>query len=310
MTRTKTKEAQQPALFAEATTPSSDAAKSPAPSAVARKPQAKRQSTKGSEVIKFEPKQPQNMMAVMASLAANPAVDVDKMRELYRLYQETEAKQQFHNALLALDLPTINRDGKIPVSGGKALRFASFENVHKAVMKPLREAGFRMSFQPMPSPSGDGMVVECKLIRGIYEEKCVVPISTAPASRAMNSQQAIGAAIKYASRYGVMYLLNLRSEAPEDRDLDGNDPEKVKEAESKAERKNAAIDRDGLAKLDAAIKDCGVPLSTVLEKFGIRCLEDMKTGDLAAALASCANFKAEKLKREQRKTDEASQQKG
>lgn len=198
-----------------------DGAQTPEPPSTPAKRTPKQ---KGAEVVKFEPPQPKGILEIIADAAKNPEVDATKARELFQLYLDTEARQQFHDALMAIEFPSIDRDGKIPVSGGKALRFASFENVHKAVVPLLRKAGFRMSFQPMPAPSGEGMVVECKLIRGIYEEKCVVPISTAPASRAMNAQQAIGAAIKYASRYGMMYLLNLYSEAPEDRDTDGNLP--------------------------------------------------------------------------------------
>jgi SAM-dependent MidA family methyltransferase len=56
---------------------------------------------------------------------------------------------------------------------------------------------------------------------------------TGTVTRPTASQQAIGAAIKYASRYGMMYLLNLRSDAAEDRDTDGRDPKEVQEAEAK-----------------------------------------------------------------------------
>ena len=305
MTKAKTKDP-QPALFAEGETP-------PKPTVTiregtlkknlndppknARPPTPKSQTApKKSEVVKFEPKAPPpNMLAVIAAAAANPDIDATKMESLYRLYQETEGKQQFHDALIGIELPSINRDGKIPVSGGKSLRFASFENVHKAVIPLLREHGFRMSFQPMPATSGEGMVVECKLIRGTYEEKCIVPISTASVSRAMNSQQAVGAAISYAKRYGLMSLLNLRSEAPEDRDVDGNDPSKMKEIEEQDQTISAAE----LKKAEAAIEDCGVPLETVNTRFDIKSLKQLRKADLPNLLEACAKFKTEKLKRAQ-----------
>lgn len=220
-----------------------------------------------------------NPLAAIAAAARDPSVDVVKARELFKLYYETEAKREFHEALLKIDFPAINRDGKIPVSGGRDLRFASFENVHKAVMPLLKENGFRMSFAPMPGPTGEGLVVECKLIRGLYEEKCVVPISTAPASRAMNSQQAIGAAIKYASRYGVMYLLNLRSEAPEDRDTDGTDPAET-----------ATINGSQAKQLLRAIDECGVEATVFMQKYKIAAVRELPVKLFDEAIKACKDY--------------------
>jgi ERF superfamily len=276
MTKTKSKE-REPALFGE-----TEAMAPPKPQTQKPNPQKRRQ-----DVVKIERlPRPTNVLDALATALKNPDVDPTKMRALYELYQETEAKQQFHDALLVIDFPSINRDGKIPVSGGKALRFASFENVHKAVMPLLKRHGFRMSFAPMPGENGQGLVVECRLIRGVYEEKCIVPISTTPASRAMNSQQAIGAAIKYASRYGVMYLLNLRSEASEDRDLDGHNPEIV------IDEKPKMITAKQLADLKDVIDDCGVPVATVCAKYEVGKLADLPSALLADALTACRNFKA------------------
>ena len=231
------------------------------------------------------PVRPANVLDALAAALKNPDVDPVKMRELYKLYQETEAKQQFHDALLAIEFPVINRDGKIPVSGGKDLRFASFENVHKAVMKPLKQAGFRMSFAPMPGEGGNGLVVECRLIRGTYEEKCIVPISTAPASRAMNSQQAIGAAIKYASRYGMMYLLNLRSDAAEDRDTDGRDPKEIAEAEDKITGAQAK-------ELLKAINENGVEATIFMDKYKVAAVHELPTRQFQEAIKSCRDYGA------------------
>lgn len=198
--------------------------------------------------------------------------------ELFELYLKTEAKQQFHDALLGVDLPSIDRDGKIKMSDGKHLRFASFENVHKAVVPLLRQHGFRLSFQPMPGANGEGLVVECKLIRGIYEEKCIVPISTAPASRAMNSQQAIGAAIKYASRYGILALLNLRSEAPEDRDTD-------------AVASDATITGSQAKKLMKAIDESGLSGARFMDKYKIEAVHLLPASQYDEAMKALADYK-------------------
>lgn len=236
-------------------------------------------------------------MRALDALAAalKNASDPAKMRELFQLYQDTEGKQLFHDALLEIDFPSIDRDGRIPVSGGKALRFASFENVHKAIMPLLRAHGFRMAFEPGPAPSGEGMVVTCRLIRGTYEESCMVPMSIVSASRAMNSQQAIGAAIKYASRYGVMYLLNLRSEAPEDRDTDGvmskPKPDATK-VESQSADPNAPITVAQAKELLAAITECGVGPATFLQKYEIDAVHELPARLFVEAKKACADFGA------------------
>jgi hypothetical protein len=254
----------------------------------------------GTNVAKFDPPRPMRALDALAAALKN-ASDPAKMRELFQLYQDTEGKQLFHEALLKIDFPSIDRDGKIPVSGGKALRFASFENVHKAIMPLLRAHGFRMSFAPGPAPSGEGMVVTCRLIRGTYEESCMVPMSIVSASRAMNSQQAIGAAIKYASRYGVMYLLNLRSEAPEDRDTDGVLPKPKPDAtaaktEPEAVDPNAKIPGPQAKELLAAINECGVGPATFLQKYEIDAVHELPARLFDEAMKACRSYGAARNK--------------
>lgn len=261
--------------------------------------------SKGGAVVPFQPREPRQptVASVLLTIAKNRDVDPAKARELFAFYQETEAKQQFHDALLTVDLPSINKDGMIEVKEGgapgkKPLRFASFENVHKTIMPPLRAAGFRLSFQPMPGPNGEGLVVECRLIRGIYEERCVVPISTAPASRAMNSQQATGAAIKYASRYGMMALLNLRSEWIEDADLDGNDPAKVKAKRAKdgalelTATSDAPISEEQAAMLTKALEFAGLAEATFLDKYKLKEIARLPAALFPEALGAIQNWKA------------------
>lgn len=274
MTKTKSQEQE---LFTDS--PGEEASTPKVKTRRSRKIEINEPQSKGELV----PLPPPNMLAVLHAAAQNKNVDPAKMRELWALYLETEAKQQFHDALLKIDFPAIDRDGRIPIEGKKALRFASFENVHRAVTPLLKAHGFRMSFQPMPGPNGEGLVVECRLIRGTYEEKCVVPISTASASRAMNSQQASGAAISYGKRYGMIALLNLRSEAPEDRDTDGTAPK---------EQKRATINGSQAKELLKAINESGLKLERFLEKYGIKAHHDLPAQSFDEAMKALKNYKA------------------
>lgn len=291
--KTKTKE--QPALFEEGAPPPENIKKSlDEPPKSARSPAPPKSHAK-NQVAKFEP--PKSVLRIIAEAAANPAIDVAKMQALIEIQRDTEAKEQFHSAMLAVDadLPRITKDGKIEMKSGKALRFASFENINKIVKPILRSHGLRLTFQPDVNPSGVGIIVHCHLTKGLYRESCTVPVPTTSASPAMNAQQGVGNAISYAKRYGTIALLNIETEAPEDRDLDGNDPAKAKEIE----QRDAAISAADLKKVKAAIDDCKVPLTTVLIKYQIDGIEELRAINVKDVLAACAKYKAESEKRAQ-----------
>jgi ERF superfamily len=230
---------------------------------------------------------PPTVTEIIARLAANPSVDVGKMRELLEFQREAEAKQEFHDAMLRMELPSISRDNKIQMKGG-ALRFASFENVHDAVMPILRQHGFRMSFQEYPVDGLPGYVdVHCLLIRGSLAEKSVVRMPVTPASPAMNAQQAHGAAVTYASRYGLMKLLNLNSHAPGDRDTNAAVPV-------------AKITSEQVIHARKILSEASVPDELVTKRFGVTCdtLSDLPAVDFDVFLKACAAYSVRRKKGE------------
>ncbi len=225
-----------------------------------------------------------SMMQVIAQLAANPNVDTAKMQSLIEIHRQTEAKQQFHDAMILMDeqLPKINRDGKIAVRGG-VLRFASFENINKVIKPILRSHGFRMTYEPDVPASGQGIIVHCHLTRGLYRESCIVPVPTSSASPAMNAQQAVGAAIAYAKRYGTIALLNLETEAPDDRDTD-----------ARAASDGKTITGSQAKKLLQAIENNGVPGELFkkhwLDYFGISAVHEIPADQFDGAMKSCTDY--------------------
>ena len=65
---------------------------------------------------KLPPPAPANMLSIIASAAANPSVDVSKMRELLTMQREIvseEARVAFTEDFIKMRLPSIGRDGKI-----------------------------------------------------------------------------------------------------------------------------------------------------------------------------------------------------
>jgi hypothetical protein len=214
-------------------------------------------------------------MDALAAALKKPDIDPVRMREMFSLYQETEARLQFHEAMVSMDaaLPRITKDGRIEIRGGKTIRFASFENLNRVIKPILREHGFRLAFQPDVHPSGQGLVVHCHLTRGLYRESCMVPVSTAPASPAMNAQQAIGAAISYAKRYGTIALLNLETEAEEDRDTD-------------AMIDGGVVTAEQLEKVQALIVETGTDITRFCKHMKVKKIEELRAADFESAMTA------------------------
>jgi hypothetical protein len=171
------------------------------------------------------------MLAIIASAAANPNVDVAKMKELLAMQREIateQARMAFTEAFIAMKLPTIRRDGRIEIEGrhgkkGGAMRYATFENINSVIEPILRQHGFAMWFEP--DIGEDGKIVmrgHLDHIRG-HGKSCAIslPLET---SGAKNNVQGVGSSISYGKRYAAIALLNIVSHAPEDQDLDGNAP--------------------------------------------------------------------------------------
>jgi hypothetical protein len=169
------------------------------------------------------------MLAIIASAAANPAVDVSKMRELLTMQREImseEARIAFTEDFIKMQLPTIRRDGKIEIDGrggkrGGTMRYATFENINSVVEPILKANGFAMWFEP--DIGEDGKIImrgHLDHARG-HGKTCAIalPLET---SGAKNNVQGVGSSISYGKRYAAIALLNIVSHAPEDQDTDGN----------------------------------------------------------------------------------------
>jgi hypothetical protein len=295
MTRVRTKEREPDLLGAAPTT----AAPAKPPAKVKAVAQPK------NEVAKIEPlRPPASVLEIIARIAADPNIDTDKMRAVIEIQRDTESKQQFHDAMVAMDdkLPRINKDGKIEIRGStKAILFASFENLNRQIKPILRDFGFRLNFQPDTAANGQGIVVHCHLTRGLYRESCTVPVSTSPASPAMNAQQSVGAAISYAKRYGAIALLNIETEAPQDRDNDAaTDKKKLRPSAGAAAAPEATDQPEPNAKITGVqakellkvIDECGVEATLFMEKYKVMAVHELPAAMFAEAIKSCRDYAA------------------
>jgi hypothetical protein len=180
-----------------------------------------------------------NMLAVIARAAADPNVNVEKMRELLNMQKEIvaeEARTASIRAFIALqnDLPPIGRDGRIEIRAKdnkgertgavqQSTPYATFNNI-MTVLKPLlKKHGFGLHFVTEPMAN----MPDRLLVKGILEHDLGhVRTTTFPLgieqSGSKNPVQGWGSTMSYGKRYCTIALLNIISEAPEDRDTDGN----------------------------------------------------------------------------------------
>lgn len=249
------------------------------------------------------------LAAAIANAATNPNTNVAVMRELrdtLREAREQLARNAASRDFLALQrvLPEVKKDGTIDMgtttrgAQGVKSRYVKFESMHKAVMPLVGEYNFTISFEGALRGPTDNVT---EIVVGILEHTAdsngqydAIPyrrterILTPDTTGAKNAQQAKAAGMSYLKRYMTIDLLNIRSLMDEAADLDGNDLAKI----AAAEAAKKPISTKDLARLRAAIADCGVTDQAVLDKYKIARLEDMTVGTLPDALKACANFKA------------------
>ena len=254
---------------------------------------------------------PNNLLVTVMTAIVDPQCDPAKMQALLdvreRLMKE-EAHVQFISAYIDLraDLPSINKDGKIVAEGiskksGRAYSqttpYATFENINRITAPILARHRFALLLLPDVGKDGIGILMRGQLAfvcetpygRIVHAEHCAIaaPLETGGSK---NNVQGIGSSISYAKRYASVTLMNLVSHAPEDRDIDGNDPKAVEKAQAAVPK----IDAKQIKQLTAAIDDCGVGAEMFCKKYEIDAIADLPPKLFSEAISSCKRFKATK----------------
>jgi hypothetical protein len=239
----------------------------------------------------------ENMLSIIAQAAANPAVDVQKMQALLDMQiviRREEARTEFIRAFVSMSakMPSIKKDGTILIEkNGRIVQktpYATFEALHKAVSPLLKANNFAFWTEPDIGAAGVGIVIRGHLdhISG-HGTSCVMSLPP-DTTGSKNSTQAIGSSISYGRRYCLMNLCNIASEAPEDRDRDGNP--KGRRADDPPPTA-ALVTKKQLGELREAMKTCGVTEGMVCQKYEIDALEDMPVEMFGAAMKACGDFR-------------------
>lgn len=182
-------------------------------------------------VAVHQPQRPKTFIETLAQLASDQTVPADKMRAILDMQKEVmteEARRAFTRDYIAMqaDLPIINATGRIEIEAKRAgakrqsTPFATFNEINKVTKPILRAHGFALMFAPDEGMNGRIVIRGYLEHVGGYTRTCTIPVPL-ESSGSKNDAQGTGSSISYGKRYATIALLNLISEAKDDRDDDG-----------------------------------------------------------------------------------------
>lgn len=182
-------------------------------------------SQPAAELAKVETLDP--MVSMLERLATNPAVDVDKLRQLIDMQERVlnrEAEAAFNAAFAVMqgDIPTIEE--KASTDKGT---YAPLEDIIEVVRPILKEHGFSLSFKT-DWPDGGKVKVTGILTHRAGHARESLFIAGADTSGSKNAIQALGSSVQYGRRYVTKDLLCI---VTRDEDDDGASSEKHKAPE-------------------------------------------------------------------------------
>jgi hypothetical protein len=173
----------------------------------------------------------ERLIEAMIKAAANPDVEVAKMKELVALKDQMEeraARIAFDEnlALMQAELPQIDKKGRIIVRR-KDLRtgertgpveqstgYAKWEHIDDIIRPILYKYGFSLSFRSGVNANGL-ITVTAILARGGHREENTMTVQH-DATGSKNPVQAVGSSTSYGKRYAAGLLLNIVTRGEDD----------------------------------------------------------------------------------------------
>lgn len=142
-----------------------------------------------------------NMTPEKLAIAAKAVADAEKR----------EAERQFHKAFLKLQksLPEVGKHGELIRDGQVVCNFSRFEDIQRAIAKPLQDNGFTLSrHNVFPRERTIEVVAVLTHVGGHHTEN---PFQLASDDSLLdgNDNQKMASAQSYAARYATAGLLNL-----------------------------------------------------------------------------------------------------
>jgi hypothetical protein len=253
---------------------------------------------------KREEPEPTNMLAVIARAASNPAVNPDAMRAMLDMQKEIMAEQarlSFIEAFLVLkkSLPVITKDGCISIPGkdnkkGQETPYATFEAISEIIDPLLDRHGFILTFATEPSADGSRLLVKGLLDHKSGHQRTTTFPLPAEVSGSKNNVQGWGSTFSYGKRYATIALLNIRSRAKEDRDLNGATPAVTAQGASTDDPPSDKLSAEDLLSLKEKIKLCGIGAEKFCAHYKIKDVADLPPALYDKAVDACLAYAAKK----------------
>lgn len=217
--------------------------------------------------------EPQSILAVIARAAADPRVDVEKMRALLDMQfkvQARDAEVEFNAALARLmpKIPRIQKNGVIFNKDGHSVRskYAFYEEIDEAVRPLLAEEGFAISFDTDDSIAGQVRIIGTLAHRMGFSRKSQITLPTH--NPVISGAQAVGATTSYGKRYIVINLLNIIT-VGEDNDAQGD---------------TKKINAEQVLMLETMLQDTKSDRNKFFQLVGVGALEEILEANLAMAI--------------------------
>jgi hypothetical protein len=158
------------------------------------------------------------------------------------------------------------------------------------VCRPLmREHGFTYNSMAEPA-TGNAMVnIRCVLRHsGGHQEESIFPMPL-ETSGSKNNVQGVGSSYSYAKRYGIIGLLDIISEAPEDQDNNGfvGFDTDADQSDQKAVERISATQKQKLA---AAMETVGLGVRKFCTGFQLKTIDDLPAHLFDEALTRIKNY--------------------
>lgn len=166
------------------------------------------------------PVPPTESVAMFERLAKDPAVPVEKLKELVALQERVlawEARREFDTAFAAMagELPIVEERGKAERDRAGTFSYARLEDLVAATRPVLQKHGFYVNFRT-EWPSNDMVKVVSILTHRSGHFRTSEFLTKADTGPGRNAIQSLGSAITYAKRYTLRDLLNIASRESDD----------------------------------------------------------------------------------------------
>lgn len=231
------------------------------------------------------------VLGMIERAARDPAVDIDKLRQLMEMREKAElqaAERAFNGAMRAAqaEMSPVSADALNPQTRS---RYATYAKLDRALRPIYTKHGFALSFDEADSPKPEHIRVICYVSHDAgftrtYHKDMPADGKGAKGGDVMTKTHATGAASSYGARYLLKGIFNV---AVGEEDRDGNAPAKVDEAPPPP----GAISQEQQDNLRELLEAKGASLSAFLNWAKHKRLCDIPAEQYDACVAGINGFR-------------------